>query len=103
MVNAIQSICVCGAGTMGAGIAQLAAQHGYTTRLYDTNFDALDKSKSGIEKTLQSLAEKNKISTAEQTAILERVSFTGKLEDCKADLIIEAIVEDVEAKKMLFR
>jgi 3-hydroxybutyryl-CoA dehydrogenase len=102
-VIAIRSICVCGAGTMGSGIAQVAAQHGYRTVLFDTNAEALNRGKSAIKKNLRLLAEKNKISTAEQSAILEKLNYTASLDDCKADLIIEAIIEELYAKRMLFR
>ena len=56
------TICVCGAGTMGSGIAQLAAQSGFTTILFDVNISAIDKAKSAIKKNLQYLNDKEKIS-----------------------------------------
>jgi 3-hydroxybutyryl-CoA dehydrogenase len=51
----VNSICVCGAGTMGSGIAQAAAQAGFYTLLYELNEEVLEKAKSGIDKNLQSL------------------------------------------------
>lgn len=98
----IQTICVCGAGTMGSGIAQVAAMGGYRTLLYDLNTDMLQKGKSAIEKSLSILTEKNKISPEDKAAILGRLFFANTITDCLADLIIEAIVEKPEIKLDLF-
>ncbi len=102
MIHSIQSICVCGAGTMGSGIAQTAAQSGFHTILYDVNTGVLEKAQSGIEKSLQSLLEKNKISTTERDAVLSRLRFVSDMNDCIADVFIEAIVEKLEVKVGLF-
>lgn len=98
----IKTICVCGAGTMGSGIAQVAAQSGYNTIQFDVSENILQKSKTNIIVSLQKLAEKNKITEEEKNTILSRLSFTSKIEDCKADVIIEAIIENKEAKIDLF-
>ena len=96
------SICVCGAGTMGSGIAQLAAQSGFQTILYDATEKALQQAKLAIENNLQHLVNKQKIDAAEKELIFERIQFTGNIQDCSAFLIIEAIVEKEEAKVALF-
>jgi 3-hydroxybutyryl-CoA dehydrogenase len=57
----INTICVCGAGTMGSGIAQAAAQAGFYTILYELNPEVLEKAKNSIQKKLQSLVEKGKL------------------------------------------
>ena len=98
----ISAICVCGAGTMGSGIAQLAAQAGYRTIQYDVNETMLAKSKAGIAASLQRLAEKNKITANERETILNRVTFTSDLKECRADIIIEAVVENKNVKAELF-
>lgn len=98
----IQTICICGAGTMGSGIAQAAAQAGFTTILFDVNAIMLEKAKASIEKNLQSLTEKGKITAAEKETILNRFQFTGNINHCVADIIIEAIIEKTEAKVALF-
>lgn len=98
----IKNVCVCGAGTMGSGIAQVAAQNGYNVIQYDLSKDMLDKSKAAILKSLEYLVSKNKITQAEADNILSSIIFTNKIEDCKADLVIEAIVEKIEIKKNLF-
>ncbi|MBI2730438.1 MAG: 3-hydroxybutyryl-CoA dehydrogenase [Sphingobacteriales bacterium] len=97
-----QTICICGAGTMGSSIAQAAAQAGFTTILFDVNTAVLEKAKAAIEKNLQSLTEKGKISAAEKETILNRFQFTGEINHCVADVIIEAIIEKTEAKVSLF-
>jgi 3-hydroxybutyryl-CoA dehydrogenase len=98
----IQSICVCGAGTMGSGIAQVCATAGFHTILYDVNNDILEKAKSFVQKNLQTLFEKNKISEKEKDEAFERIHFVPDEKQCVADLIIEAIIEKKDAKTSLF-
>ena len=98
----MKTICVCGAGTMGSGIAQVAAQAGFKTIQFDVNETMLVKSKTSIEKSLDYLIVKNKITTYEKIEILNRIVFTSHINDCVADLIIEAIVEKKEIKVELF-
>ena len=97
----VTSICVCGAGTMGRGIAQVAAQAGFTTILFDVNFGMLEKGRQGIEQSLGRLVEKGKMNTAQKSACLGRMIFTSRIDDCIADVIIEAIIEQKEAKAVL--
>lgn len=99
----ISSICVCGAGTMGSGIAQVAALSGFRTVQYDLSEEMLLKSKAAIEKNLQWLVEKQKLSDWQKQETLGRIVFTTNIMQCKADLAIEAIVEKPEAKLALFR
>ena len=91
-----------GAGTMGSGIAMAAAQSVYPVTLYDTNVAVLEKAKNAITKNLDFLLEKQKISPEENKAIFSRILFSAEIEDCKADLVIEAIVEIADAKIDLF-
>ncbi|MEI9944049.1 MAG: 3-hydroxyacyl-CoA dehydrogenase NAD-binding domain-containing protein [Chitinophagaceae bacterium] len=98
----INSICICGAGTMGRGIAQVSAQAGFHTILYDLNAIALENAKLGIEKSLQKLQEKNKINEIERIKTLQRIQFTNDIQTCLADVFIEAIAEKVEIKSALF-
>jgi 3-hydroxybutyryl-CoA dehydrogenase len=96
------SICICGAGTMGSGIAQVAAQSGFYTILYDVNAAMLEKAAAGITKNLQLLVDKNKISITGKEQILGRLRFTADSNECLAEVFIEAIVEKIEAKAALF-
>lgn len=98
----INSICICGAGTMGSGIAQVSALAGFSTLLYDLNPAVLEKAKISIEQSLQSLAEKGKIVSVEKEKIFQRIQFTSDLQTCLADVFIEAIVEKPEIKIALF-
>ena len=99
----IHTICICGAGTMGSGIAQTAAAGGFKTILFDVNADVLQKGKASIEKNLKTLIDKGRITPEEELATLQRLHLAADLRDCHADLIIEAIVEKQEAKLDLFR
>lgn len=99
----IQTIGVCGAGTMGSGIAQVAAMAGYRTVLYELDPVVVEKGRAGIEKNLTALREKGKITPADHDAFLDRLSYTSNMADCTADLIIEAIVEKPDIKLNLFR
>jgi len=98
----IITICVCGAGTMGSAIAQVTAQNGFATILFDVNEIVLAKSKNIIERNLQYLVDKNKIHEKEKKEIFSRIKFTNDIKDCTAFVIIEAIVEKEEAKISLF-
>ncbi|MBS1596682.1 MAG: 3-hydroxybutyryl-CoA dehydrogenase [Bacteroidetes bacterium] len=98
----MQKICVCGAGTMGSGIAQSMAQNGFSTILFDLNASVIQQAKINIEKNLQGLVEKNKINPQQKNAITEKLYFTSDINDCKADIIVEAIIEVETAKTDLF-
>lgn len=99
----INTICVCGAGTMGSGIAQVAAQSGFKTILYELNAQVLDKARMSIDKSLQVLVEKGKITSDQKDETFAHIIFTSQLLDCKADLIIEAIIENPAIKASLFQ
>jgi 3-hydroxybutyryl-CoA dehydrogenase len=98
----IKTICVCGAGAMGSGIAQVAAQAGFSVIQFDMNESMLDKSKAGITNSLQKFVEKNKLTAEAKNAMLSKIIFTSDIEHCKADIIIEAIVENKDIKIKLF-
>jgi 3-hydroxybutyryl-CoA dehydrogenase len=101
-MKSIQSIVVCGAGTMGSGIAQVAIQAGIKTIQFDLSETALAKSKAQIHAQINRLVEKGKIPESEQNHILGLIHFSTDIADCKADIIIEAIIEKKEAKIELF-
>ena len=101
-MHTIHTICVCGAGTMGSGIAQVAAQAGYQTIQFDVNEAMLEKSRTAIEKSLQIMVDKLRLTAEQKAETLNRLVFTADIKNCKADLIIEAIIEKKEAKIGLF-
>ena len=98
----INSICVAGAGTMGSGIALCVAQHSFPVILFDISESVLASAKTSIQTSIEKLLEKKKISAPEKENIFSRIKFTNSISDCKADLIIEAIIEKLEAKTNLF-
>ena len=98
----IENICVAGAGTMGSGIALAAAQNGFPVTLFDSNSLVLGTAADSIKKNLTSLVEKNKISADDKSQFLKNIVFSAEINDCKADLVIEAIIEKAEVKANLF-
>lgn len=97
------NIGIIGSGTMGAGIAQVAAQNGNQVIVIDTNLEALEKAKKGIESTLQKLVDKQKITTEKSVEISNAITWENQFEVLKnCDLIIEAIVENLTIKQNLF-
>ena len=94
---------VIGAGQMGGGIAQVAAQSGFTVVVHDQQQAFLDRGRAVIEKSLGKLHEKGKLSDTPET-VLGRITFTTDLADFAAcDLVVEAIVENEGVKAELFR
>lgn len=94
---------VIGAGTMGSGIAQVAAQAGHTTYLYDTRKEAVEKAMAGVHKTFEKLVEKGKVGRTDADATLARIKPATDLKELSGcGLVIEAIIEDIGIKKKLF-
>lgn len=87
---------------MGSGIAQVAASAGFNTILYELNDSALQNAKGKIQKDVQKLVEKQKITQQKADNLLHQLHFTNTLSDCVADVVIEAIIEKLEAKLSLF-
>lgn len=98
----IKKVCVCGAGTMGSGIAQVTAAAGYATVLYEVSQPVLQAAEAKLQKDVKTLLEKGKITPEKGAAILHNLTFTTDLQQCSADLVIEAIVEKSEIKNHLF-
>ncbi|WP_456425577.1 3-hydroxyacyl-CoA dehydrogenase NAD-binding domain-containing protein [Rhodocaloribacter sp.] len=95
---------VLGAGTMGRGIAQIAATFGHPVLLYDTRADALDEARAHLARILHRLVEKGRLAEGEDEAILGRISFLSDAPEplSACGLVIEAIVEDLAVKKEVF-
>ena len=96
------TICICGAGTMGSGIAQVAATAGFKTILYDLSDEMVEKAGTKIHNDLQKLVDKNKISAEKKEDTLRLLTLTSDIDHCRCDLVIEAIIEKPEAKVSLF-
>ena len=102
MSPSINTICVIGAGTMGSGIAQVAAQNGFYTLLYDINVQLLEKASASIQGHLQYQVDHQKLSAEEKEIVFSRVRFITDTNDCIADVFIEAIIENIDAKISIF-
>lgn len=99
----MKNIGIIGAGTMGIGIAQVAATAGCKVVVYDAQAPQIDKALSGLEKTLQKLVEKTKISQEKATEVRNNISKAENLQGLKdSDLVIEAIIENKEIKTKVF-
>lgn len=99
----MKNVGIIGAGTMGIGIAQVAATNGCKVWIYDANAKQVETATVGLEKTLTKLVDKQKISSEKMTEILANISIATKLKDFKdCELIIEAIIENKEIKTKVF-
>lgn len=104
MTQSVKTIMVVGAGQMGAGIAQVAATSGFVVMLFDANLKALEKGLEGIEKRLVRQVEKGRMSEKDKDLTLARLTRASSLSACQdADLVIEAVVENMEIKASIFK
>ncbi|HBN09439.1 MAG TPA: 3-hydroxybutyryl-CoA dehydrogenase [Cyanobacteria bacterium UBA8530] len=102
-LNEIKKIAVLGAGQMGAGIAQVAAQAGYSVVLYDIQDAVLERAHGGLKKNFLKLVAKGKMNEQEAEEVMKKIktaSLISELADC--DLVVEAIVENLEIKRSLW-
>ena len=101
---AIQKVGVVGCGLMGSGIAQVAAQAGYETIVREVDEKTLERGMGRMKKFLDAGVEKGKMAAADRDGILSRLTGTTRLEDLAGcDLVVEAIVENLDAKRELFQ
>ena len=97
-------VSIIGAGTMGAGIAQIAATKGHEVCLYDSFEGAIENAEQKLDKILNRLVEKERISKEEKKNILSRINFTKDIKEIKGSgLVIEAIIENLEIKQKTFK
>lgn len=100
----IKKVGVVGCGLMGSGIAQVSAQHGYETTVVEVNQDLLDRGLGRIEKFLSDGVKRGKVKEEEKAQALKRIRGSIRFEDLSgADIVIEAVVEDLDIKKKVFR
>tara|TARA_R110002124_G_scaffold287364_1_gene473976 strand:- start:6105 stop:7277 length:1173 start_codon:yes stop_codon:yes gene_type:complete len=100
----IKNVGIIGSGTMGSGIAQVAATAGCVVKIYDTNAEALERAEKALLKILNRLVEKGRIDKAEKSRIVGNISYVNSLEELgKSQLTIEAIIENLEIKKKVFQ
>lgn len=99
----MKNVGIIGAGTMGIGIAQVAATNGCKVWVYDANAKQVETATVGLEKTLTKLVDKQKISSEKMVEILSNISIAAELKDFKdCELVIEAIIENKEIKTKVF-
>lgn len=95
---------VIGSGAMGSGIAQVASTAGCKVFLYDTSTEAMEKSKTSLQKIMDRLVQKERITKEEADRIQSNIHYIYAISDCRyCDLVIEAIVENSDIKKKVFR
>lgn len=100
----MKKIGIIGGGAMGSGIAQVFAQSGHKVVLYDTNQDALDRSKQNLAKTFEKLVAKEKYTSDQAQEIQNNIEYAADLNAfATCDLIIEAIIENLDIKKSVFK
>ena len=100
----IETIGVVGSGTMGIGIAQIAAQNKHQVVVHDHSENQLSKAKEGLDKVLRRLVEKKRISDSDRKEIINRILFTSNMGDLwPCGLVIEAIVENLKIKHEVFK
>jgi 3-hydroxybutyryl-CoA dehydrogenase len=102
-VKSVAVIGIVGSGAMGSGIAQVAAMAGHKVILYDNNGASLQKAKQSLVTTLSKLVEKQKITQQKSDEVTNLITFTENIDNLKpCNLIIEAIVENLDVKKQVF-
>lgn len=101
-LNKNTTVAIIGSGAMGSGIAQVAATAGHHVLLYDNSQEALDRAMGKLQKIMDRLVEKGRVNRGDADAILGRIAPCQNIDELsQAGLVIEAIVEDLEAKKNL--
>ena len=97
-------VSVLGAGAMGTGIGQIAAQQGCEVHYFDSYPGAIERSEASIQKIFSRLVEKGRMTEAQRSQTLDRMSWSRELNDVKgSDLVVEAIIENLDAKQQLFQ
>lgn len=101
----VNNVLVIGAGQMGSGIAQVCAQSGFSVTLHDVNEEQVKKGLATMEKLLQRSVEKERMTEEEKNETLNRIRLSSDLASASkdADLVIEAIIENMEIKQSLFK
>lgn len=101
-VDAIKSVAVVGAGTMGQGIAQVCATAGYKVLLYDIQPDLISNALERIKKNLATLVEKGKITAAQKDSVTALIMPVSDFRQLQVELVVEAVIEKLEVKQKIF-
>jgi 3-hydroxybutyryl-CoA dehydrogenase len=103
MINRIKKIAVIGSGTMGQGIAQVCAAAGYQVLLYDIQPALIKDAMSRMRKIQQALVDKGRMSAPDSEGLLGRISSVSDFRQLQVDLVIEAVIENLEVKQKIFQ
>lgn len=103
MIERVKKIAVIGSGTMGQGIAQVCASAGYQVLLYDIQATLLKNAISALRKSFEALVQKQKISASDAQAALTRIISVSDFRQLQVDLVIEAVIENLEVKQKIFQ
>lgn len=103
MRNKIRKVAVIGAGTMGIGIAQVVATAGFKVQLFDTKSGVASKALTKIKNNLKKAIEKGKVAESEFDKIISKITVLQSFREVKADMVIEAVIEDLQVKENLFK
>lgn len=103
MIGRIKKIAVVGSGTMGQGIAHVCASAGYQVLLYDIEAALVKNAISALRKNFETLVQKEKISTTDAQAALARIISVSDFRQLQVDLVIEAVIENLEVKQKFFQ
>ncbi|MDR1731205.1 MAG: 3-hydroxyacyl-CoA dehydrogenase family protein, partial [Synergistaceae bacterium] len=99
----IKTVAIAGAGTMGSSLAQIFARYGYSVVLYLRRREGIDKSQALISINQRALIEQGDLTPDESKALLERIVWTTETNDlCRSDFLVEAITEDMDAKRLFW-
>lgn len=102
MINRIKKIAVIGSGTMGQGIAWICAAAGYQVMLHDVQSDLIRAAIAAMRKNLDKQVEKGRITPEEKNGILSRITSVSDFRQLQADMVIEAVIENLEVKQKIF-
>lgn len=101
--GSIRSVVVIGLGTMGVGIAEVVARHGFRVRGLEVDQSTVDAARQRIEASTRRAVDRGKLTDAERSDLLGRITFSVDFGDCvDTDLVIEAVPEDIDLKRSLF-
>jgi 3-hydroxybutyryl-CoA dehydrogenase len=100
--GSIRSVAIIGMGTMGTGIAEVIARHGFLVKAIDIDDDVLDAARRRIEASTERAVSRDKMTSLDRSELLERIVFTTNIQECVAtDMVIEAVTEDIDLKRQI--
>ena len=100
--DSVRTVAVIGLGTMGTGIAEVVARHGFAVRAIDIDDTTVSDARQRIEASTDRAVARDKLTASERSGILDRILFTTNLQEClTSDIVIEAVPENLELKRQV--